>query len=61
MLARIRRRQEDDNPALVHTRPDRNSRCQDFIKSVLIRAGRAKIEYVSTAQKCICILIDLKQ
>ncbi|KAH9971973.1 hypothetical protein BGW80DRAFT_1253044 [Lactifluus volemus] len=25
MLARIRRRQEDDNPALVHTRPDRNS------------------------------------
>ena len=45
MLGRIRRRQQDSDPNLIHTRPATNSRCQDFIKSVMVQARRLRIEY----------------
>jgi hypothetical protein len=61
MLGRIRRRQQDSDPTLVHTQPYTNSRCKDFIKSAMVQARRMWIEYDSMAQKCdTFILIDLK-
>ncbi|KAF8267002.1 hypothetical protein EI94DRAFT_1731730 [Lactarius quietus] len=44
MLGRIRRQQQDSDPSLVQSRPASNSRCQDYIKSVMIEARRLRIQ-----------------
>jgi len=44
MLGRIRWRQQDFDPSLVHSRPGSNSRCQDYIKSVMVKARRLRIQ-----------------
>ncbi|KAH9037627.1 hypothetical protein EDB85DRAFT_587592 [Lactarius pseudohatsudake] len=44
MLGRIRRRQQDTNPDFVQGRPAINSRCQDYIKSVMVEARRLRIQ-----------------
>lgn len=44
MLGRIRRRQQDSNSGLVQSRPASNSRCQDYIKSVMVEARRMRIQ-----------------
>ncbi|KAH9000115.1 hypothetical protein EDB92DRAFT_1812540 [Lactarius akahatsu] len=47
MLGRIRRRQEDSNPDLVQSQPASNSRCQDYVKSIMVETRRLQIQSVN--------------
>ncbi|KAF8257292.1 hypothetical protein EI94DRAFT_1709286 [Lactarius quietus] len=44
MLGRIQRRQQDSDPSLVQSCPASNSRCQDYIKSVMVEACHLRIQ-----------------
>ncbi|KAF8259984.1 hypothetical protein EI94DRAFT_1812326 [Lactarius quietus] len=44
MLGRIWRQQQDSDPSLVQSRPASNSRCQDYIKSVMVEARCLRIQ-----------------
>ena len=46
MLGRVRKRQEDENPEIVHTRPYANSRTKDFYKAVMVQAQRLRLAHV---------------
>jgi hypothetical protein len=44
MLGRVRRRQVDDDPMLVQTRPAVTSRSEDFYKAVMVQSQRLRLE-----------------
>lgn len=51
MLGRVRRRQEEDDPTLLQTRPAYTARTKEFFKSIMVEAQRRQME-------CVFLLTD---